>query len=219
MIPDLTQWVKALASLWGRPAAATLTEPLAWNFPYATDVALKRKRKKERSKGNLEAEVWEGKTEGQVRQIMKSWANGLAFIFRAMGSFKPEGTPKDASGCCREGVRGRRTWLGGHGSGPSRKRMPWAGTGAELDFSSHPSPPPAGRPCAVNNCPALGRGPAIWASTTEALLIPSPGRKAGGSPRPFPLTPPPPEGPEPPCAAHRPSAAALRIGGGRGGPL
>ena len=61
-IPDLTQWVKesqatercgvghrcgsnlALIWLWCRPAAATATQPLAWELPYATDVVLKRKK-------------------------------------------------------------------------------------------------------------------------------------------------------------------------------
>ena len=33
----------ALLGLWHRPAAVAPTWPLAWEFPYATDVALKRK--------------------------------------------------------------------------------------------------------------------------------------------------------------------------------
>ena len=32
--------------LWCRPAAAALTEPLAWELPYATGGALKEKKKK-----------------------------------------------------------------------------------------------------------------------------------------------------------------------------
>ena len=42
-IPGLTQWVKdlALLRLWCRPAATALTQPLAWEPPYAVDAALK----------------------------------------------------------------------------------------------------------------------------------------------------------------------------------
>ena len=44
----------ALLWLWHRPAAATPIRPLAWEPPYAADVALKRqKRKKEREKEML----------------------------------------------------------------------------------------------------------------------------------------------------------------------
>ena len=59
-IPGLDQWVKDLALLWlwYRLAAAALFQPLAWEFPYATDVALisrgkKKKRKKKSSKDLL----------------------------------------------------------------------------------------------------------------------------------------------------------------------
>ena len=54
-IPDLTQWFKDLAWLWlwHRPADAALIGPLAWEFPYAMDAAIKRKkRKKERKKNS-----------------------------------------------------------------------------------------------------------------------------------------------------------------------
>ena len=34
----------ALLWLGGRPAAAALIQPLAWEFPYAADVALKSKK-------------------------------------------------------------------------------------------------------------------------------------------------------------------------------
>ena len=69
LIPGLDLWVKDLALpqvvqvasscagrrgsldpallwLWSRPTAAALIQPLAWELPYATDVALKRKKKK-----------------------------------------------------------------------------------------------------------------------------------------------------------------------------
>ena len=61
-IPDLTQWVKDPASvasscgighrcgsdlvllwLWDRPAAATPIQPLAWERPYTSNVAIKTK--------------------------------------------------------------------------------------------------------------------------------------------------------------------------------
>ena len=47
-IPGLAQWVKDLALLWlwCRPAAAAaLSQPLAWEPPYATGAALKLKKK------------------------------------------------------------------------------------------------------------------------------------------------------------------------------
>ena len=36
--------------LWHRPAAADLIQPLAWELPYATDAALKRKKQKQKQK-------------------------------------------------------------------------------------------------------------------------------------------------------------------------
>ena len=57
LVPGLAQWVKdpALRSptwlrspwlwLWRRLGAAALIRPLAWELPYATGVALKRKKK------------------------------------------------------------------------------------------------------------------------------------------------------------------------------
>ena len=49
-IPGLPPWVEAAALLWPwwRPAAVALSQPLAWEPPCATEVALKRngKRKK-----------------------------------------------------------------------------------------------------------------------------------------------------------------------------
>ena len=46
LMPGLTQWVKdpALLWLWYRLVAATLIPPLAWEPPYATPVALKKKK-------------------------------------------------------------------------------------------------------------------------------------------------------------------------------
>ena len=67
LIPGLAQWIKDLVLpralsfgvgrrhssdpellwLWCRPAASDLVQPLAWELPYATSVALKKKRGKE----------------------------------------------------------------------------------------------------------------------------------------------------------------------------
>ena len=46
--PGLAQGVKdpSLLWLWHRPAATALIPPLAWEPPYAMDVALKRQEKK-----------------------------------------------------------------------------------------------------------------------------------------------------------------------------
>ena len=49
-IPDLAQWVKALALLWlwCRLVAVALIRPLAWEPPYAMGVALEKTKKKQR---------------------------------------------------------------------------------------------------------------------------------------------------------------------------
>ena len=44
--------------LWHRPAAVALILPLAWELPYAADVALKRKKKKERKKLEMVDMAW-----------------------------------------------------------------------------------------------------------------------------------------------------------------
>ena len=48
LIPGLTQWVKDLALLWlwHRPAAAAPIRSLAWELPYATGAAVKKKKKR-----------------------------------------------------------------------------------------------------------------------------------------------------------------------------
>ena len=50
LFPGLTQWVKdpAVLWLWRRPAAAALIQSLAWELPYAADMALKSKKRKEK---------------------------------------------------------------------------------------------------------------------------------------------------------------------------
>ena len=52
-IPALTQWVKDLAWLWRRPAAAVPILPLAWELPYAGGSTLKRKKKKKKERKNM----------------------------------------------------------------------------------------------------------------------------------------------------------------------
>ena len=66
LIPGLARWVKeplamscgigcrrgsdlALLWLWGRPAAITSIQPLAWEPPYALGVALKKKKKERKN--------------------------------------------------------------------------------------------------------------------------------------------------------------------------
>ena len=55
-IPGLAQWVKdlALLQLWHMPAAIAPIRPLAWEPPYASGAALKKrdKRQKKEKKGN-----------------------------------------------------------------------------------------------------------------------------------------------------------------------
>ena len=48
LIPGLAQWVKDLAWLWHRPAAAAPIQPLAWELPCATGAALNRPKKKKK---------------------------------------------------------------------------------------------------------------------------------------------------------------------------
>ena len=52
LIPGLTQWVKdpTLLWLWCRPAAIAPVGSLAWELPYASDVVIKREKKRECSK-------------------------------------------------------------------------------------------------------------------------------------------------------------------------
>ena len=59
MTPGLAQWVKdsALLWLWRRPTAATKIQPLAWEAPYASGVALGKKKKKERERIHSEITV------------------------------------------------------------------------------------------------------------------------------------------------------------------
>ena len=44
----------ALLWLWCRPAAVALIEPLAWDPPYATDAALKSRKKKKKDEARLQ---------------------------------------------------------------------------------------------------------------------------------------------------------------------
>ena len=51
-IPVLIQWIKDLVLmwLWHRPAAVAQIQPLDWESPYATGVALKSKKNKQTKK-------------------------------------------------------------------------------------------------------------------------------------------------------------------------
>ena len=53
-IPRVAQWVKdpVLLQLW--LAAVPLICPLAWEYPYATDAALRRPKKKKKKEGKQE---------------------------------------------------------------------------------------------------------------------------------------------------------------------
>ena len=70
-IPGLAQWVKDPSSivtscssgsrgsldpvllwLWHRPAAAALIQPLAWELPYATAVAIKQQQQQQQQQKN-----------------------------------------------------------------------------------------------------------------------------------------------------------------------
>ena len=88
-IPGLAHWVEdptllqtgigprcssvlALLWLWCRLAAAVLIQPLAWELPDATGVALKRKKKREMKKKNHPIEKWtKGKNSNLPKR--KSW--------------------------------------------------------------------------------------------------------------------------------------------------
>ena len=61
LIPGLSQWVGCTCSsdlvllwLWCRPVTTAPIQPLAWEPPYATSVALKRKKKKKEKRKTLE---------------------------------------------------------------------------------------------------------------------------------------------------------------------
>ena len=55
-IPAFPHWVEDLALpwLWCRLAAVALIQPLAWELPHATCVALKRKKKERKLHGEVE---------------------------------------------------------------------------------------------------------------------------------------------------------------------
>ena len=55
--PGLAQWVENPASPWlrGRPTAAALIQPLAWELWYAAGEALKRRQKSKKKKGSFDS--------------------------------------------------------------------------------------------------------------------------------------------------------------------
>ena len=70
--------------LWHRPAAAALMPPLAWEFPYATGVALKRKKKQNFYKV-LETESPSTKN--------SSWLNSLTLFILGENSYLKNNQP------------------------------------------------------------------------------------------------------------------------------
>ena len=101
----------------------------------------------------------EARKERQARQLMTSWADSSAFILRAVGSFKARRTQKNASGCRREGARGSRTLLGGHGSGPGRVRMLWARAAGRAGFQVSFLLTPSRAPLCSEQLPSSGQRP------------------------------------------------------------
>ena len=73
MIPGLAQWVKdpALLLPWCRSQLLACIQSLAWELPYAVDVAIKE-RKKERENGRKEREGRKERKKGR-KEGRKSW--------------------------------------------------------------------------------------------------------------------------------------------------
>ena len=67
----------ALLWLWRRPAAASLIQPLAWEPPYATGVALKRQKgKKKKERESLTSSYWFcSLSHGDPRSVPDPWVN------------------------------------------------------------------------------------------------------------------------------------------------
>ena len=59
----------ALLSLWCRLAAAALIQPLAWEPPYATDVALKKERTITVTAVRLD--LWQNERQGTVVEVQE----------------------------------------------------------------------------------------------------------------------------------------------------
>ena len=75
-IPGLAQGVKDPALLWPwcRPAAAALIGPLAWEFPYAVGLAVKRKKMDGKESNKRENGNWKNKGEpGEVTIPSTPW--------------------------------------------------------------------------------------------------------------------------------------------------
>ena len=77
-IPGIAQWVKDLALLWlwHRLAPIALIQPLAWEPPYATGVALKRQKKKKDF----------SKKENHQNSLVAQWVKEPALALLWLGS-------------------------------------------------------------------------------------------------------------------------------------
>ena len=71
----------ALLGLWHRPAATALIWPLAWELPYASGAALKRKKKKMRK------EVTYNINYGKTQHKTKGKTDLEAMTFQAISTF------------------------------------------------------------------------------------------------------------------------------------
>ena len=87
-IPGLAQWVKDLALLWlwCRAADAALIQPLAWEHPYASGVALKGKIKKKKERDfkcsfmfELESKCFTWKVSSEAGGGMMQEVDGMKF--------------------------------------------------------------------------------------------------------------------------------------------
>ena len=79
LIPGLVPWVKNLALLWlwYRPAAAAPIQGLAWEFPYATSVALENQNKTKQKKFFFEKGNCKTIKKGSVRLRARLQGGGL----------------------------------------------------------------------------------------------------------------------------------------------
>ena len=105
--------------LWCRPAAVGPIRPLAWKFPYAVGVALKKSKKREREKRPKEVT--------EVQKETETWGHRHRALARQTERKKgtPNNTDQEVHTCA---YRGRHT----------RKRKPSSGF-TEANFDTNKS--------------------------------------------------------------------------------